>query len=112
MIFKSIIMIIALTTQEIFINITIFILYCLYFYQQFSVEEKIRTYMIIYEIRNKYPKLDEEWENYDPKLQKDLFIAFQKYKGRHYEFKNREEKMAYFNKHLDELLYYVYFRNE
>ena len=63
----------------------------------------------MYEIKQKYPKLNEEWETYDEQLKTDLFIAFQKYKGKDYHFNNPYEKMAYFERHVDELLYYVYF---
>jgi len=101
-----------LTFQELVIYLSVFLLYCLYFYQQYSIEEKIKTYVILYEIRKKYPKLNEEWDTYDQQLQTDLYIAFNKYKGKDYEFENREEKMAYFERHVDELLYYVYFRND
>jgi len=102
------------TSYEIAPYCTILLLYCFYVrysrIQQKRMEESLlpEIQKILYEKHYNHP-IDHTWNSYDDELKKQLMNAYLLYRDKKYEFKDRDEKMIYFEKYPEELLYYVYF---
>jgi len=95
------------------------IFYYLYFYLQFKHRQEEDKEILLSEMKEKYLNKPDrfpsrnfsnnDWNSFDIDLRNQLLDAYKTYNHKKYEFKDTKEKMTYFEKHPEELLYFVYF---